>query len=200
MNICFNEAQRDLDQIRSDAKSFSDQATSSRLFDVQFLDVASESVLSKARELNLLSETTYSTIGLLQRDETSRFITKSVDDSEHRTNIVVSSSSDKVYLWPNQNLYFMNRFLIRWNLSDNQCKEAGCGNCLVSAATSMEVRLIGEFEGLYYSTISSSDKALRSLMLIPYAARKSLLILVDHCGYLLSVPVCQMAIVFICEI
>ncbi|KAG7578561.1 tRNA(Ile)-lysidine synthase N-terminal [Arabidopsis thaliana x Arabidopsis arenosa] len=205
VNICVNEAQKkptsdELSKIISDATSISDQAAPSKLFQVQFLDVASESVLSKARELNLLSESTYTTIGLLQRNETNRFITKtedkSVEESEHGTNI--PSSSDKVHLWPGQNLYFMTRFLIRWNLSDDQCDEAGCGNCPVRTATSMEVRHMVESDWLYLAelskcsnsnhSMSSSQKALRSLKLIPAAARKSLPVLINHCGLLLSVP------------
>ncbi|KFK39777.1 hypothetical protein AALP_AA3G286300 [Arabis alpina] len=206
LNICFNEVQNkptsdDLGQIISDSKEISDHAAASRLFEVQFLDVASESVLSEARELNLLSESTYTTIGLLQMDETNRFITKtedkSVDDSEHGTNI--ASSSDKVHIWPGKNIYFMNRFLIRWKLSDHQCEEASCGgNCPVSTATSMEVRHMVEYDWLHLAELSrcsntshstlSSRKALRSLKSIPAAARRSLPVLVNHCGLLLSVP------------
>lgn len=211
LNICFNEAQNrrtsnDLGPIISDAKSFSDHAAPSRLFEVRFLDIASESILSKARELNLLSESTCTTIGLLQRDETSRFITKteekSVDESEHGTNI--ASSSDKVHLWPGQNLYFMNRFLIRWNLSDHQCDEAGCGNCPLRTTTSVEVRHMVESDWLYLAELSrcsntnhstsSSQKALSSLKFIPAAARRSLPVLANHGGLLLSAPVCEITI------
>ncbi|CAD5324040.1 unnamed protein product [Arabidopsis thaliana] len=200
LNISFNETPSDdLGQIIADAKSFSDHVAPTSLFEVQFLDVASESVLSKARELNLLSESTYTTIGLLQRDETKRFLTKTEEKSvelEHGTNI--AASSDKVHLCLGQNLYFMNRFLIRWNLSDHQCNEADCRNCPVSTATSMEVRHMVEPDWLYLAelskcstsnhSISSSQKALRSLKLIPAAARKSLPVLVNHCGLLLCIP------------
>ncbi|XP_023642743.1 uncharacterized protein LOC17893008 isoform X2 [Capsella rubella] len=205
LNICCNETHKnptsdDLGKIIANAKSFPYHAAPSRLLEVQFVDVASESLLSKARELSLLSESTYTTIGLLQRDETSRFITKteekSVDESEHETNI--ASSSDKVHLWPGQSLYFMNRFLIRWNLSDHQCDEAGCGNCPVRTATSVEVRHMVESDWLYLAELSrssnrnhsttSSQKALRSLKFIPAAARRSLPVLANHCGLLLSSP------------
>ncbi|CAH8383052.1 unnamed protein product [Eruca vesicaria subsp. sativa] len=208
-NICFNEARKrltsdDPGQIISAAKKISDQ---NRVFDVQFLDVASESVLSKARELNLLSESTYTTIGLLQRDETNRFITKkednkSVDESEdHGTNI--TSSSNKLHLLPGKDLYFMNRFLIRWALSKHQCDEAQCdearcGKCPVRTAKSMEVRHMVESDWLYLSEVSrssnrnhstsSSHKALKSLKSIPAAARRSFPVLVNDCGLLLSVP------------
>lgn len=203
LNICFNEARKrptsdDLGQIISSAKTFLEQ---NRVSDVQFLDVASESVLSKARELNLLSESTYTTIGLLQRDETNRFITKKedkpVDESEdHGTNI--ASSSNKVHLLPGKDLYLMNRFLIRWDLSSHQCDEARCGKCPVRTATTMEVRHMVESDWLYLAELSrslnrnhstsSSHKALRSLKSIPAAARRSFLVLVDHCGLLLSIP------------
>ncbi|XP_009102497.1 uncharacterized protein LOC103828623 isoform X1 [Brassica rapa] len=204
LNICLNEARKrptsdDFGQIISAAKTFSDQ---NRVSDVQFLDAASESVLSKARELNLLSESTYTTIGLLQRDETNRFITKkennkSVDESEdHGTN--VASSSDKVHLLPGRDLYLMNRLLIRWDLSSHQCDEARCGKCPVRTATTMEVRHMVESDWLYLAELSrsssrdhstsSSHKALRSLKSIPAAARRSFLVLVNHCGLLLSVP------------
>ncbi|KAG2306910.1 hypothetical protein Bca4012_084134 [Brassica carinata] len=204
LNICFNEARKrptsdDLGQIISSAKAFSDQ---NRVSNVQFLDVASESVLRKARELNFVSESTYTAIGLLQRDETNRFITKkednkSVDESEdHGTNI--ASSSDKVHLLPGNDLYFMNRFLIRWDLSNHQCDEACCGKCPVRTATTMEVRHMVESDWLYLAELSrssnrdhstsSSHKALRSLKSIPVAARRSLLVLVNDCGLLISVP------------
>ena len=208
LNICFNEARKrptsdDLGQIISSAKTFLEQ---NRVSDVQFLDVASESVLSKARELNLLSESTYTTIGLLQRDETNRFITKRednkpVDESEdHGTNI--ASSSNKVHLLPGKDLYLMNRFLIRRDLSSHQCDEARCGKCPVRTATTMEVRHMVESDWLYLAELSrslnrnhstsSSHKALRSLKSIPAAARRSFLVLVDHCGLLLSIPVCEL--------
>lgn len=210
MNISFNEARKrptsdDLGQIISAAKSFSDQ---NRVFNVQFLDAASESVLSKARELNLLSESTYTTIGLLQRDETNRFITKKedkkpVDESEDNVTSI-ASASDKVHLLPGKDLYFMNRFLIRWDLSNHQCDEACCGKCPVRTATTMEVRHMVESDWLYLAelsrsssrdhSISSSHKALRSLKSIPAAARRSLLVLVNDCGLLLSVPVCEVTI------
>lgn len=205
LNICFNKADQkkpafddELRRITSDAKSFSDNAA----IDVQFLDAASESVLSKARDLNLLSESTYETIGLLQRDETNRFITKpedkSVDESaDHETNNI-ASSSDKVHLLPGKDLYFMNRFLIRWNLSNHQCQEACRGNCPVRGATTMEVRHMVESDWLYLAELSkssnrnhsasSSYKALKSLKHIPAAARRSFPVLVDHSGLLLSVP------------
>uniref|UniRef100_A0A1J3KA39 tRNA(Ile)-lysidine synthetase n=1 Tax=Noccaea caerulescens TaxID=107243 RepID=A0A1J3KA39_NOCCA len=204
LNICFNEAAQkkptfddELRRITSDAKSFSDHAA----IDVQFLDAASESVLSKARALNLLSESTYETIRLLQKDETNRFITKpedkSVDgESDHETNN--ASSSNKVILLPGKDLYFMNRFLIRWNLSNHQCEEACRGNCPVRGATTMEVRHMVESDWLYLAELSkssnrnhsasSSYKALKSLKHIPAAARRSFPVLVDHSGLLLSVP------------
>lgn len=213
LNISFNETQKnptsdDLGRIISDARSFADHAVPANSFEVQFLDVASESVLSKARELNLLSESTYTTIGLLQRDETNRFITKtedkSVDESEHGTNNI-ASSSDKVHLLPGQILYFMNRYLIKWKLTDHhQCDETGCGNCPVNTATSMEVRHMVESDWLYLAELSrcsntkhstlSSHKALMSLKFIPAAARRSLPVLVNHCGLLLSVPVCEIPV------
>ncbi|CAN7126935.1 unnamed protein product [Brassica rapa subsp. narinosa] len=204
LNICFNEAQKrptsdDLGQIISSAKKILEQK---RVSDVQFLDVASESVLSKARELNLLSESTYTTIGLLQRDETNRFITKKEDNKsvdvteDHGTN--VASSSDKVHLLPGRDLYLMNRLLIRWDLTNHQCDEARCGKCPVRTATSLEVRHMVESDWLYLAELSrslnrnhstsSSHKALRSLKSIPAAARRSFLVLVNHCGLLLSVP------------
>ncbi|KAJ4894501.1 Adenine nucleotide alpha hydrolases-like superfamily protein [Raphanus sativus] len=204
LNISFNEARKrptsdDLGQIISAAKSFSDQ---NKVFNVQFLDAASESVLSKARELNLLSESTYTTVGLLQRDETNRFITKKedkkpVDESEDNVTSI-ASASDKVHLLPGKDLYFMNRFLIRWDLSNHQCDEACCGKCPVRTATFMEVRHMVESDWLYLAELSrsssrdhstsSSHKALRSLKSIPAAARRSLLVLVNDCGLLLSVP------------
>ncbi|CAN8268602.1 unnamed protein product [Cochlearia groenlandica] len=203
LNICFNEARKrpissDLKQIISEAKSVSDNAVSNRLSEAQFLDVASGAVLSKAREVNLLSESTYATIGLLQRDETKRFITKTedkpVEETEHVTNI--ASSSEKVHiLWPGQHLYFTNRFLISWNLND-RCAQACCGNCVVCTTSSIEVRHMVESDWLYLAELSrssnrnhtTSHKALRSLKSIPAAARKSLPVLVSHCGILLSVP------------
>ncbi|CAA7045775.1 unnamed protein product [Microthlaspi erraticum] len=206
LNICFNEADQkkpslddELRRITSDAKSFSDNAA----VDVQFLDAASESVLSKAKELNLLSESTYETIALLQRDESNRFITKpedkSVDESVAHEINNIASSSDEVHLAPGKDLYFMNRFLIRWNLSKNECEEARHGNCQVRRATTMEVRHMVESDWLYlaelskssnrnHSAASSSYKALKSLKHIPAAARRSFPVLVDHSGLLLSVP------------
>ncbi|KAJ0234666.1 tRNA(Ile)-2-lysyl-cytidine synthase [Hirschfeldia incana] len=200
LNISFNEPLKratsdDLGQIISSAKQFSDQ---NRVSNVQFLESASESVLSKARELNLVSESTYTTIGLLQRDETNRFITKKEDNKPVDESEDHGTSSDKFHLLPGRDLYFMNRFLIRWDLSSHQCDEACCGKCPVRTAKSLEVRHMVEADWLYLAELSrssnrdhstsSSHKALRSLKSIPAAARRSFLVLVNDCGLLLSVP------------
>ncbi|XP_010532861.1 PREDICTED: uncharacterized protein LOC104808766 isoform X2 [Tarenaya hassleriana] len=205
-----NTSDDDLSQIISEAKSFSDHSVPD-MTETRFLDVASESVLSKAREFNLLSDTTCATIGLLQRDESNRFKSKPEEktmegsESSDKEADGFVSVSDNAYLQAGKACYLMNRFLIKWNLSSNQ-REPICKNCPVSADTTMVARYMVESDWLHLGELSrcsdtdsdsdscsgfrvlSAGRALVSLKLIPAAARRSLLVLVDLNGLILSIP------------
>ncbi|XP_034699751.1 tRNA(Ile)-lysidine synthase isoform X3 [Vitis riparia] len=214
--------------------------------DVQFLDVASsESILVEAKRRNILSESTYSNILSLQEDETKHFKSKTKTISDHDLKmhgVHTVSTSLSLPLQPGQICYFMNRFLVSWNLSNkisgdkSPVEEASCNrdlagkslhhfcrHCMVGHDMVAEVRHMVDADWLYLAKLSkhqnlenhekervilasameqisektilcsdfarlSAERALHSLKSIPVAARRSLPVLINSHGLLLSIP------------
>lgn len=175
--------------------------------DVRFLDTSS-SVLSEAKRLNIISESTYRSILSMQEEEMKRFKPKHDSDYERKTVVESVSTSQIELLQPGQMGNFMNRFLISWRWDDELASI--CGLCHVGHMAAAEVRLMEERDWLSLSQISkcessenvlakscfeqariSARQCLRLLKHIPAAARRSLPVLVDSNGLLLSIPVCR---------
>ena len=245
----------EVEQIIVDGKANSDNLVPDAS-DVQFLDVASsESILVEAKRRNILSESTYSNILSLQEDETKHFKSKTKTISDHdlkMRGVHTVSTSLSLPLQPGQICYFMNRFLVSWNLSNkisgdkSPVEEASCNrdlagkslhhycrHCMVGHDMVAEVRHMVDADWLYLAKLSkhqnlenceketvilasameqitektilcsdyarlSAERALQSLKSIPVAARRSLPVLINSHGRLLSIPVCHS--LFICSL
>ena len=217
----------ELDQIIADSKSHLDHFVPDAS-DVNFLDTTSESILTEAKRINIISESTYGNILLLQRNEIKHFKAKNDDNANHESKDEVESitASSRKQLQPGQICYFMNRFLITWKLSKNNVVNdvsekayCGCDHDMFA-----EVRHMIEYDWLYLAKLSksvslddlhqqriyttsgmgqtvekmnlyldylrfSAERALTMLKSIPLAARRSLPVLANHQGELLSIPV-----------
>ncbi|XP_030529899.1 uncharacterized protein LOC115740543 isoform X2 [Rhodamnia argentea] len=220
-----------------DLKEIMDNAnTSSNLLsedasDVHFLNVTSGSVLGEAKRLNLISESTYGSILMLQEEETNRFKFKSEVTPDYQPKYAVESvgTSHKQCLRPGQMGFFMNRFFISWKpCKEDVCREFTqdgdlvlerldykCSFCSHGHDMEAEIRHMMESDWLYLAELSKSQNAVSSsvteqaaerasscldyarvsarsvlqmLKPIPVAARRSLPVLVDSQGLLLSIP------------
>ncbi|KAK1550098.1 hypothetical protein Q3G72_013592 [Acer saccharum] len=227
-----------IEPIIADAKSYSDQLVPDAS-KVHFLDVTSDSVLSEAKRFNIVSESTYRNILLLQREEIEHFKVEAKVTSEHEVQHVSASPSEP--LQPGQLCYFMNRFFVTWKLNKeitkNSFPKEVCGDwglegkswngqctcCIAGDDMVVEVRHMIESDWLYLAKLSkgqslenvqqervllcdetqqitekmnlclnhasvSAQRAHQSLKSIPVAARRSLPVLVNNHGQLLSIP------------
>jgi len=120
----------ELEQIIADGKSYSNHFVPDAS-DVHFLD-ASESVISEAKTLNIISESTYRDILLLKREEIKHFKHKAEDKVDYKSKNKVESiiASPSELLQPGKACYFMNRFWITWKLSNHVSVGEGTENCV----------------------------------------------------------------------
>ncbi|TKY44633.1 tRNA(Ile)-lysidine synthase [Spatholobus suberectus] len=208
--------------------------------DVHFLDVNPELVLTEAKRLNIISESTYNSILMLQKQETTRFRSKTeaISDSGSKRGVEIVTPIGKSLL-PGKFCYFMDRFILTWKLNnkidkdalsdlvdhDMDLSEEGRSFCCTSCVHNKvpEVRHMIESDWLYLAELSkyplskilpqhevisvngtkqimdraapglycasvSAKQALRLLKSIPVAARRSLPVLINQQGQLLSIP------------
>jgi len=235
---CANE----LEKIIEDEKSNSNHVVLDAS-DVHFLDVNPESVLNEAKRLNIISDPTYKSIHVLQKQETDRFRSKdgAISDlaSKHEVEKATSSGNS---LQPGQCCYFMDRFMLTWKLNDKtdsntisdsvdygmdligEAQNFCCLFCVTGRDQVLEVRHMIESDWLYLAGLSkyslsknfteyevmsangnkqmmektapclhyasvSAKKALVLLKSIHVAARRSLPVLINQQGKLISIPV-----------
>ncbi|KAK8550263.1 hypothetical protein V6N13_118781 [Hibiscus sabdariffa] len=228
---CFSN---ELEQIIANGKSYSNKLVPDAS-QAQFLDMGCESVLDEAWRLDIITESTYRNINLLQREEVKHFKPKtdevasrceSKQESEH-VNLFLNEP-----LLPGQTCYFMNRFIISWKLSKKNDsnvfpqeshslsylgRESQHSHCCCVNRDDMvaKVRTMIDADWLYLAELSkrphldnlestrlpltdkiacsdysrlSANLALKSLKSIPVAARKSIPVLVNDHGQILSIP------------
>jgi tRNA(Ile)-lysidine synthase len=232
---CF--AANELENIIEDGKSYANHLVVDAL-DIHFLDLNPESVLDEAKRLNIISELTYSSILVLQKQETDRFRSKigAISDlaSKHEAATAFGKS-----LQPGKCCYFMDRFIISWKLNDSdaacdsvhydmnfngEARNFCCSSCVKGRDQVLDVRHMIESDWLYLAELSkyslsenftdyevklangntkmmektapylhydsvSAKKALILLKFIPVAARRSLPVLINEQGKLISIPV-----------
>ncbi|KAJ1377455.1 hypothetical protein SESBI_48887, partial [Sesbania bispinosa] len=162
----------ELGRIIEDEKSYANHLLP-EASDVQFLDVNPDLVLTEAKRLNIISESTYSSILVLQKQETSRFRSKdeAISDSasNHGVEIVTTFSKS---VQPGKCCYFMDRFILTWKLSDKIDRDAlsdlvdydmdfngegwsfSCKSCVVDHSKVPEVRHMIESDWLYLAELS----------------------------------------------
>lgn len=163
----------ELEQVIADPKSYSDFLVLDES-DVHFMNVTSESVLTEAKRLGILSESTYRNILLLQREETKRFKSKtktevSSDFEKHGFESVNTLRSEP--LQPGYVCYFMSRFFITWKLNEDigssafseeancdlnlggESWQCPCRSCVVGHEMVAEVRHMIESDWLYLAKL-----------------------------------------------
>lgn len=232
----------ELGKIIEDGKSYANHLVPDAS-DVHFLDVNPELVLTEAKRLNIISESTYYSILVLQKQETNRFRSKAVaiSDSASKHGLEIATTFGKS-LQPGQCCYFMDRFILTWKLNDKidrdelsdivdydmdlsgEGQSFCCSSCVVDRDKVPLVRNMIESDWLYLTDLSkyplsknfpehgvmtvngnkqvmektaaylhyasvSAKKALLLLKSIPVAARRSLPVLINQQGQLLSIPV-----------
>lgn len=236
----------ELGKIIEDGKSYANHLVLDSS-DIHFLDANHESVLDEAKRLNIISESTYSSIRGLQKQETDRFRSKvgAISDftSKHEVEVVTPFGKSlqpgkSCSLQPGKSCYFMDRFILIWKLNDKMDTDVISGLvdygmdfsgysqkiCVVDHDQVLEVRHMIESDWLYLAELSkyslsknfteyevmsangnvktmektapylhyaslSAKKALVLLKSIPVAARKSLPVLINQEGKLISIPV-----------
>lgn len=163
----------ELEQIIVDGKLNSDHLVLNES-DAHFLRVTSESVLTEARRLGLLSELTYRNILLLKTEETECFKSKTElsSDCEAKPDFESVNTSQSERFQPGNACYFMSRFFITWALNDKlasspfseegHCNldlggeswQCHCSSCLVDHDMVAEVRHMIESDWLYLAKLS----------------------------------------------
>ncbi|XP_057788515.1 uncharacterized protein LOC131005521 isoform X2 [Salvia miltiorrhiza] len=182
---------------------------------IPFLDaMSSEAVLIEAKTRGILSNSSHETIVSLQKQESENFKSVVEGTSDHTSEHSISASSKLIR--PGQVGYFMNRFLLDWNVPDVSVDKLGgedqcsCSLCIFGDEMVAEVRCMVDADWMYLHDLSkttkmgdsssengavgmnyarsSASRALATLKLIPVAARRALPVLVNAEGVLLSVP------------
>ncbi|XP_047943816.1 uncharacterized protein LOC125190535 isoform X2 [Salvia hispanica] len=185
------------------------------LSSIPFLDAtSSEAVLTEAKIHGILSNSSYESIVSLQKQESENF--KAVTEATFDPTSGHSISSPSRLIRPGQVGYFMNRFLLDWNVPDVSVEKLGaegrcfCSSCIFGDEMVAEVRCMVDADWMYLHDLSrttnmgdassengmvrmyyanlSAGKALTTLKSIPVAARRALPVLVNSEGVLVSIP------------
>ncbi|KAL6573577.1 hypothetical protein OROHE_002036 [Orobanche hederae] len=194
----------ELDHIIRDGRSYSNKMLPNAS-NIPFLNTnSSESILTEAKRLKILGEPTLLSIRSLHEVELEKFKLKTETLTDHVQERVVVSVDVKE-LGQGKIGYFMDRFVVSWEFVG---ENGGCG-CGFGRDSVVEVRHMVDADWLDLSRLSKSDdledfekvvecldyvkisarKALRLLKCIPVAARRSLPVLVNPRGEVLSIPV-----------
>ncbi|KAK7314467.1 hypothetical protein VNO77_32992 [Canavalia gladiata] len=226
----------ELEKIIEDEKSYASHMLPDAS-DVHFLDVDPELVLTEAKRLKIISESTCNSILVLQKKETAHFRSKTEAISESASKHVVDIIPSDKSLQPGQFCYFMDRFILWWKINTKIDRDAlsdlvdydmdlssfSCTSCIVDHNEVPQVRHMIESDWLYLAELSKysisknflqhgvtsmngtkqmmektdtclhyasvlAKKALRLLKSIPVAARRSMPVLINQQGQLLSIP------------
>lgn len=195
----------ELDQIIENGRSYSNKIVLNTS-DVPFLNTSSDSILTEAKRVNIISEPTFASICSLHKTELENFKLKTEVIPDHESQKLVESVyANELHHGKIGN--FMDRFLVSWEFID---ENDGCC-CGLGQDSVLEVRHMVDADWLYLSKLINSDnlengcleknslcsdyvrvlaqKALLSLKSIPVAARRSLPVLVNPEGQVISIPV-----------
>lgn len=152
----------EIHQIITDAKSYSDQLVL-EASDVSLMHAnSSMSVLTEARRLNLISDSTLKYISLLQAEENKKFSSKGVESDPDLRRIVKCAGTPSVSILPGQTCFFMNRFLVTWRIhghvegdgySLEKIQDQPCQICRVEPDMTFQVRCMIEADWLFLGNI-----------------------------------------------
>ncbi|WVZ15626.1 hypothetical protein V8G54_013192 [Vigna mungo] len=163
-----NELEKIIEDVHSFANHFLPDSS-----DVHFLDVNPTLILTEAKMLNIISESTYNNILALQKQETAYFrsTTETISDSASKHGVETVAPFRKS-LQPGQFYYFMNRFILSWSLKNKidedelsglvdyemdlseEARSFCCTCCVVGHNKALEVRQMIESDWLYMAELS----------------------------------------------
>ncbi|CAN6540920.1 unnamed protein product [Malus baccata var. baccata] len=162
----------EMEQIISDSISYADSLVPNES-DVHFLEGNPESILTGARKLGMISESTQTNILLLHQEEIKNFKSSKVTaDYKSEHGVKSASTSQSEQLQPGQICCFMDRFFVTWNLSEEDTDDATseeanldgvleaesryccCRSCGFGHDTVVEVRNMIEPDWLYLANLS----------------------------------------------
>ncbi|KAL2321276.1 hypothetical protein Fmac_030245 [Flemingia macrophylla] len=166
--ICVDELEKCVEDKNSCAKNLVPNATG-----VHFLDINPELILAEAKRLDIIGESTYNSILVLQKQETTRFRSKTeaISFSSLKVGVETVTPIGKS-LQPGQFCYFMDRFILTWKLNNKIDKDAisdlvdydmdssekywsfCCTCCIAGQNKAPEVRLMVESDWLYLAELS----------------------------------------------
>ncbi|CAL9126217.1 unnamed protein product [Musa acuminata var. zebrina] len=146
----------EIHQIVIDAKSYSDQFLP-EASGVPILHArSSTAILTEARKLNLISDSTLESISSLQAEEYKKFSSegevKPPYDLRYKVQCVSPSS---VNIHPSQSCLFMNRFLVTWKHHNKQ--DHACQFCMVEQKTSVGIRHMVDADWLFLAGLSKGQ-------------------------------------------
>ncbi|KAL1554366.1 tRNA(Ile)-lysidine synthetase [Salvia divinorum] len=170
--------------------------------------------IEEAKTNGILSNSSHESIVSLQKQESENFKAVTEATSDPTSGHSISSSSKLIR--PGQVGYFMNRFLLDWNVPDVSVVKLGaegqcfCSSCIFDDEMVAEVRCMVDSDWMYLHDLSRTKKmgdsssengmvrmnyanltagrALATLKSIPVAARRALPVLVNAEGVVLSIP------------
>ncbi|MFS7991031.1 putative tRNA(Ile)-lysidine synthetase [Helianthus anomalus] len=185
----------ELSQIIENGKSYSNK-TVQNISNVHFLNATSSgSILTDAKRVKILSEPTFTSVYQLYKTEFEKFQVKPETLSDVKSK--KGMESVKVNELGHGHIgHFMDRFLVSWEFVGGN---DGCRCCGSGQDSVMEVRHMVEADWLYLSELTKStnlencqlEQAKRSVLLlksIPVAARRSLPVMVNPEGRVVSIP------------
>ncbi|XP_038985030.1 uncharacterized protein LOC103710905 isoform X2 [Phoenix dactylifera] len=155
----------EIDKIIMSAKSFSDQSVPDASI-VPFMHAKSSmTILSEAKRLNLISESTFKNICLLQEEELEKFGTKTETKLDDQLRDMKPAPS--ITLNPGESCHFMSRFLVTWKLrkdvtedqlSWNRNQGHLCQFCMIDQEKTGAVRHMVDADWLFLAELSKSLK------------------------------------------
>ncbi|CAH1430147.1 unnamed protein product [Lactuca virosa] len=121
--------------------------------DMHFLNTKSfESILSEAKRVKILSESTHTSICSLQKNEHEKFKLKTDTLPDNGSCKVVELVNNVKQLHQGQIGHFMDRFLVSWEFVSG-----GCCGCVFGQYSVMEVCHMVDDDWLYLSKLSKSE-------------------------------------------
>ncbi|XP_010234123.1 uncharacterized protein LOC100842962 isoform X3 [Brachypodium distachyon] len=218
----------EIEQIVLEAHSYSNQFL--QCTNIPFVNYRSSSdVLDRAKDLNIIGDSTLEKLTYLQTEELQKFTTTKHRHEDQYLEKTSFRDSKVLCLWPGETCHFLSRFLITWNalkvLANGICshdsKKSLCQHCVVNEDGSLTVRRMHDTDWLLLAEVSkihsveqnqnvskvlskkldddellnhyrylqlSATKAIEILRSIPASARRTLPVLTNSQGDILSIP------------
>lgn len=146
-------------QIIKEAALYSNESAA-EVLNISFLNAkCSMDVLSEAKKLDIISESTLKSISLLSVEEHEKFITTTeAQDNQESMHEMNFSGASSITIRRGEACHFMNRFLITWNSAEDAIKSDRdqdhlCEFCLGDRETILHVRHLVDADWLFLAEV-----------------------------------------------